>query len=188
MEYSNTITFIKELERLKNNTRTAWTSEGRRESIAEHSWRLTMFSMVLEEYFHDIDFNRVLRLSLIHDLGEAYEGDTSAKIAVDSAKKLKKEEEAILRLIAPLSEITQQKFIELWWEYNKAETKEAKLVKALDKIETIIQHNQGANPSDFDYLFNIDYGKKHALFDPIIQSIREIVDQETLTHVSKNKS
>lgn len=188
MEYNNMITFIKELERLKTNIRTAWTSTGRQESIAEHSWRLTMFSMVLEEYFHEIDFNKVLRLSLIHDLGEAYEGDVSATIAVDPVMKLEKEEQALHRLIAQLSEKTQQTFMDLWWEYNRGETREARLVKALDKLETIVQHNQGANPTGFDYLFNLDYGKAYAQFDPIIQSLREIVDQETQANSNKSGS
>ncbi|MDQ0270427.1 hypothetical protein J2S17_002302 [Cytobacillus purgationiresistens] len=61
------------------------------------------------------------------------------------------------------------------------------MVKAIDKIETIIQHNQGANPPDFDYFFNLEYGKKQALFDPIIQSIREMVDQETQIQIDKSK-
>ncbi|MFC7393620.1 HD domain-containing protein [Scopulibacillus cellulosilyticus] len=187
-EYSSVISFIKEIERLKNNTRTAWTSKGKRESIAEHSWRLTMFCMVLEEHFQDIDFGRVLRLSLIHDLGEAYEGDISATVHADSETKLKKEEDALIRLTGSLPEKTQQKFMALWQEYNKGETKEAKLVKALDKIETIIQHNQGVNPPDFDYLFNLEYGQKYAMFHPIIQTIREIVDQETLSRINNKET
>ncbi|WP_066305907.1 HD domain-containing protein [Bacillus sp. FJAT-29814] len=176
----NIMTFIKELERLKINTRTAWTSSGRQESIAEHSWRLSLFTLVLEEFFPEIDFNKVLRMALIHDLGEAYEGDFSAKLAVQPQEKLKGEEEAIECLIAPLSVKMQQQFLALWHEYNQAETKEAKLVKALDKIETIIQHNQGENPSDFDYEFNLEYGKNYSNFDPIIRAIRELVDRETL--------
>ncbi|MCM3764957.1 HD domain-containing protein [Neobacillus niacini] len=181
----NIITFIKELERLKINTRTAWTSTGRRESIAEHSWRLSLFTIVLEEFFPEIDFNKVLRMDLIHDLGEAYEGDFSANLAVQPQEKRKREEEAIERLIAPLSVKMQQQFQALWQEYNQAETKEAKLVKALDKIETIIQHNQGENPSDFDYEFNLEYGKKYSDFDPIIRAIRELVDRETLGKIHR---
>ncbi|MDQ0270428.1 5'-deoxynucleotidase YfbR-like HD superfamily hydrolase [Cytobacillus purgationiresistens] len=104
--------FIKEIERLKSNTRTAWTSNGRKESIAEHSWRLTMFCMVLEEYLPNLDFNRVLRLSLIHDLGEAFDGDISAKIEVNSEMKFMKEGDALKSLIASLSKNNQQKFME----------------------------------------------------------------------------
>lgn len=179
-EYRDIISFIKELERLKINTRTAWTSSSRQESIAEHSWRLSLFTMVLEDYFPEMDFKKVLRMSLIHDLGEAYEGDTSAKFETNLSEKLKREEAAIIKLTEPLPERLQQQFIALWREYNQGKTREAKLVKALDKIETIIQHNQGANPDDFDYQFNLEYGKKYSHFHPIIEAIRELVDIETL--------
>lgn len=56
---------------------------------------------------------------------------------------------------------------------------ESKLVKALDKIETIIQHNQGNNPEDFNYSFNLEYGKEYMCFSPIIEEIRTIIDKET---------
>ena len=188
MEFHHLLMFIKELERLKNNTRTAWTSTGRQESIAEHSWRLAMFCMALEPHVQDIDMSRVLRMSLIHDLGEAYEGDVSATVAVDPALKLHKEEDALRRLIAPLPESLQQTVIDLWREYNEGNTREARLVKALDKIETIVQHNQGDNPPDFDYSFNLGYGKPLASFDPVLQAIRDIVDGETVAHMIRNRT
>lgn len=187
-DYSSIITFVKELERLKNHTRTAWTSTGRHESIAEHSWRLSLFILVLEDDFPEIDFHKVLRMSLIHDLGEAYEGDISAKEAIHSEEKLKKEEEAISKLIEPLNLKMQHHLISLWSEYNEGETMEAKLVKALDKMETIIQHNQGDNSSNFDYQFNMDYGKEYSTFHPIIQSIRELIDRETDMKIKESKS
>ncbi|MBL4953125.1 HD domain-containing protein [Neobacillus sp. OS1-32] len=188
MKEENIVSFIKELERLKNNTRTAWTSTGRHESIAEHSWRLCLFTFVLEDSFPDVDFNKVLRMALIHDLGEAYEGDISAKETGNTSEKLKREEFALNKMIEPLSPKIQEQFLALWQEYNQAETKEAKLVKALDKIETIIQHNQGKNPKGFDYQFNLEYGKKYANFDPIIRAIRTVVDQETLQKTTGEKS
>ncbi|WP_090635350.1 HD domain-containing protein [Neobacillus massiliamazoniensis] len=184
-EYKNLISFIKEVERLKNVTRTAWTSEGRQESVAEHSWRLSLFAMVLEDYFKDIDFNKVLRMSLVHDLGEAYDGDISAKVVVDVQEKLKKEEQGIMKLTEALPKVLQQELIMLWQEYNSGKTNEAKLVKAIDKIETIIQHNQGDNPADFDYHFNLEYGKKLSDFHPIIQTIRELVDKETIHKIDE---
>jgi putative hydrolases of HD superfamily len=184
--YENIIYFVKELGRLKDMTRTAWTKEGRQESVAEHSWRLTMLAYVLEDSFPDLDFNKVLRMCLIHDMGEAYEGDISATIAVNQEDKLRTEEKALRQLVEPLPEGIQNKFLNLWAEYNQCETKEAKLVKAIDKIETIIQHNQGANPPDFDYGFNLEYGKQYALFHPIIKEIRKLVDTETQKHVKTN--
>lgn len=186
-EYRNLIAFVKELENLKDMTRTAWTKEGRRESVAEHSWRLTVFAMALENDFPDIDFNKVLRLCLVHDLGEAYEGDVSAIIAVDPEDKLKKEEAALFRLTAPLPESVQNTFRNLWREYTSGATNEAKLVKALDKMETIIQHNQGSNPLDFDYEFNLKYGKEYSLYHPVITAIREIIDRETESKLKRNE-
>lgn len=186
-EYSNIIAFMKELERLKDITRTAWTKEGRRESVAEHSWRLAMFALVLETHFEGIDSNRVLRMCLIHDLGEAYEGDVSATVQVNPEEKLKTEEKAVLTLLAPLPEAMQSKFLALWWEYNRGETKEAKIAKALDKMETILQHNQGRNPSDFDYAFNLEYGKEYSSHDLVIKSIREILDSETRDRAGLNQ-
>ncbi|MBS4174503.1 HD domain-containing protein [Bacillus sp. FJAT-49736] len=179
-EFNNILSVIKELERLKNNTRTAWTSTGRQESIAEHSWRLSLFSMILVDYFPEMDRMKVICMSLIHDLGEAFDGDISAKAVVNTDGKMEKEEKAMIKLIEPLPEKMRHRLLSLWWEYNKGETKEAQLVKALDKIETIIQHNQGNNPPDFDYQFNLDYGKKYSYIDPIIESIRELVDKETM--------
>lgn len=181
------ISFVQELERLKENTRTAWTKQGRKESIAEHTWRLAMFALVLEEYFDDIDFGKVLRMCLIHDLGEAYDGDISATLLVDQQKKYRREEETLHQLTEPLIDTTRNKLIDLWREYNQCQTKEARLVKALDKMETIIQHNQGTNPPDFDYIFNLEYGKSFAQFDPMIKAMREMIDQETQRQSEKQK-
>jgi putative hydrolases of HD superfamily len=179
-EYNNIITFIKELERLKDTTRTAWTKGGRRESTAEHTFRLAMFVLVLKDYFPEIDFAKALSMALVHDLGEAYEGDVSAVLMVDPKSKLESEERAYNRLLEGLSSITRSEIMSLFKEYNEGLTKESKLVKALDKIETIIQHNQGKNPEDFNYSFNLKYGKEYMSFSPIIKEIRDIVDSETM--------
>ena len=155
------IEFIKEIENLKSVTRTAWTKTGRRESTAEHSWRLAMLLMVLEEDFKDIDINKAIKMSLVHDLGELYDGDISATLQHDNDNKSEMEERAMNRMLKVLPESISKQIYDLWAEYNKCATKEAKLVKAMDKLETIVQHNQGTNPKDFDYEFNLTYGKKY---------------------------
>lgn len=186
MDEHGILSFVKELERLKDITRTAWTKEGRRESVAEHSWRLAVFVLALEKDFPDVDCSKAIRMCLIHDLGEAYEGDVSAKEQVDQKKKLASEKKALQTLLLPLSEAVRDEFINLWQEYNQGKTKEAKLVKAVDKMETIIQHNQGRNPSDFDYVFNLDYGKEYTRDNGVLKSMREILDQETKEKISQN--
>ena len=140
------IRFIKEIENLKSVTRTAWTKTGRRESTAEHSWRLAMLLMVLREDFKDLDIDKAIKMSLVHDLGELYDGDISAKLQNDNDNKAEMEEKAMRRMLTILPENLAENIYDLWKEYNECSTKEAKLVKAMDKLETIVQHNQGDNP------------------------------------------
>ncbi|MEN8906808.1 MAG: HD domain-containing protein [Clostridiales bacterium] len=178
------INFIKMIEPLKDTTRTAWTQNGRRESVAEHSWRLSMLALVLEDYFEEIDFNKVIKLCLVHDIGEVYDGDISAITKVDEGKKLRDETKAIKFISSYLGEKSKTKFVDLWQEYTNGSTIEAIIAKALDKIETIIQHNQGDNPEDFNYKFNLEYGKEYSLCHEIVTKIREIVDNDTLKNIN----
>lgn len=101
---SQVIEFIKEIENLKSVTRTAWTKTGRRESTAEYSWRLAMLLMVLEEDFEDIDINKAIKMSLVHDLGELYDGDISAKLQSKNDNKSYIEEKAMRRMLTKLPE------------------------------------------------------------------------------------
>ena len=173
------IRFIKEIENLKSVTRTAWTKTGRRESTAEHSWRLAMLLMVLIEDFKDLDIDKAIKMSLVHDLGELYDGDISAKLQNDNDNKAEMEEKAMRRMLTILPENLAENIYDLWKEYNECSTKEAKLVKAMDKLETIVQHNQGNNPEDFDYEFNLQYGKQYFMDNEILEYMRYIIDEDT---------
>lgn len=173
------IRFIKEIENLKSVTRTAWTKTGRRESTAEHSWRLAMLLMVLREDFKDLDIDKAIKMSLVHDLGELYDGDISAKLQNDNDNKAYMEEKAMRRMLTTLPDGISEKIYDLWKEYNECSTKEAKLVKAMDKLETIVQHNQGDNPEDFDYEFNLQYGKQYFMDNEILEYMRYIIDEDT---------
>lgn len=171
--------FVKEVEKLKTVVRTAWASDGRKESTAEHSWRLAMFVMTLGSDVEDLDINKAIKMALVHDLGEIYDGDVSAKYQSNVDAKVKSEEKAIRKLADMLPEDIGKEIYSLCREYNEAKTKEAQLIKALDKIETITQHNQGLNPNDFDYEFNLNYGKKYCKEDEMLMYLRNLVDNET---------
>lgn len=184
---NNYIRFIQKAEGLKCITRTAWTSTGRRESTAEHSWRLALLAGLLLPAYSGLDTRRVLMLCLIHDLGEVYEGDISAALRPDQNEKERQERAAIKRAAALLPETAGQELCKLWEEYNACVTPEARLVKALDKAETILQHNQGANPHEFDYAFNLEYGKKYFEHDPLLQKLRALLDGQTRKRVLEQK-
>lgn len=178
-EIKNILLFIKEIEKLKDVTRTAWTSAGKQESVAEHSWRLAVLAFSLAEYFPGADLGKVLAMCLVHDFGEIYEGDVSARLEEDPKGKLEKEGNALNKLAEVLPESRKQKLTELWREYNAAESEESRLVKALDKMETIVQHNQGSNPPDFDYEFNLLYGSEYAKHNDVLKALRELIDNDT---------
>lgn len=179
MEILNIINFIEEVEKLKSVVRTAWTSSGRKESTAEHSWRLALFACVIAQYLPELNISKVIIMSLIHDIGEIYEGDISAALEPDKDEKYNTEYQAAHAVFTLLSKPQAKNMMDIWVEYNDNLTPEAKLVKALDKAETIIQHNQGNNPKDFNYEFNLEYGKNYFEYNDILKQLRVIIDEKT---------
>ncbi|TWI55014.1 putative hydrolase of HD superfamily [Pseudomonas duriflava] len=178
-ELMGALRFLKDAERLKDVLRSAHTSTGRQESTAEHTWRLCLMAMVFEKHFDGIDFTKLLKISLIHDLGEAIHGDIPAVAQRPEQKKSEAEREDLLTLLTPLEPALQAEFVNLWDEYEEAASPEARLVKGLDKLETILQHNQGLNPPDFDYAFNLTYGQQYTAAHPLLSALRELLDEET---------
>ncbi|MEM6818115.1 MAG: HD domain-containing protein [Pseudomonadota bacterium] len=171
--------FLREAERLKNTLRSAHTSSGRTESTAEHSWRLALLVMTFSDQFPDIELLKALKLCIVHDLGEAINGDIPAPEQIAGADKSVDERKDLMQLLAPLPADAQDEFLALYDEYEAGLTPEAQIVKAFDKLETLIQHNQGANPPDFDYAFNLEYGRMQTDKVEIAAAIRAIVDEDT---------
>jgi putative hydrolase of HD superfamily len=179
-ELKGCITFLQQAERLKNVLRTATTSQGRRESTAEHSWRLALFAMLLEDELPDLDFARMLKMCVIHDLGEAIHGDIPAIAQLPGMPdKSAREREDLQTLATPLPPRLRAQLLSLWDEYDNAASPEARIVKGLDKLETMIQHNQGRNPPGFDYAFNLGYGVQHTAHHPLLAALRALVDEAT---------
>jgi putative hydrolase of HD superfamily len=185
-EIAGVLEFLRAAEKLKSTHRSAWTSAGQPESVAEHTWRLCLMALVLKDAFPAVDFARLVKMCIIHDLGEAIGGDIPAIHQVPGESKAAQERQDLLQLLAPLPERMRGEITGLWDEYEAAATPEAKLAKALDKLETIMQHNQGKNPPDFDYRFNLDYGKQHTRGNPLIEAVREILDHDTARRAAQS--
>lgn len=173
------LTFLQAAERLKTVTRSGWTSTGQPESVAEHTWRLCLMAMLLYGSSPGVDLARLLRMCLIHDLGEAIRGDVPAPAQVATGGKADQERTDLLELTASLPAALRHDILQLWDEYESAGSPEAKIAKGLDKLETILQHNQGKNPADFDYTFNLGYGQRYTAADPVLAALRALLDEET---------
>ena len=173
------LAFLRAAERLKTVTRSGWTSTGQPESVAEHTWRLCLMAMVLYGRAPGVDLARLLRMCLIHDLGEAIRGDVPAPAQAAPGAKSADERADLLELTGPLPGELRQEIVALWDEYEATESVEARLAKGLDKLETILQHTQGMNPSDFDYDFNLGYGRRFTESDPVLRALRDRLDEAT---------
>jgi putative hydrolase of HD superfamily len=181
-EIAGVLEFLRAAEQLKNTHRSAWTSGGEPESVAEHTWRLCLMALLLKDSFPGVDFARLVQICIIHDLGEAIGGDIPAIHQSPGESKAAQERADLLQLLDPLPERMRAEITSLWDEYEAAATPEARLAKALDKLETIMQHNQGSNPPDFDYGFNLEYGKRYTSGDPLIETLRALLDADTARH------
>ena len=149
------VSFLQRAERLKATRRSGWTSTGEPETVAAHTWRLCLMAMVLSDQFPEVNVDRVIRMLVIHDLGEALHGDIPAPQQATAGAKAADERRDLLELLTPLPAETREMIVHLWDEYEACETLEARLAKGLDKLETIMQHNQGLNPADFDYASDV---------------------------------
>ena len=178
-EIDGVLTFLRAAERLKTVARSGWTSTGEQESVAEHTWRLCLMAMLLYGRTPGIDLARLLRMCLIHDLGEAIGGDVPAPAQQGGTPKADRERTDLLELTAALPPPLRHEILELWDEYEVAGSPEARLAKGLDKLETILQHTQGRNPADFDYAFNLAYGQRYTAADPLLAALRARLDEET---------
>lgn len=186
MDVEKIIAFIEEAGRLKDIQRLAFTEEGKRESVAEHSWRLALLACIVADEYPELDKERVLTMCLIHDMGEIYDGDIPANELVDKKQKDLAEFVAVKKVFSLLPPAKTNRLMEIWQEYNEGKSPEAQLVKALDKAETIISHNQGLNPTDFDYDFNLEYGRKF-FSDEKLKELRKTLDSATQTNMAEQE-
>ena len=124
---SQVVDFIKEVEKFKTVTRTCRTTgTDRAESDAEYTWHLVMLLMTLEDELQDVDFIKLLKLALIHDLPEIYAGDTNP-YRDNVADKEEVEQLAAAKLFDLLPHNIESNFMALFQEYVAQETVESKI-------------------------------------------------------------
>jgi putative hydrolases of HD superfamily len=129
------VDFILELDRLKSVTRkNRPLGLDRYENSAEHSWQIALLAMSLAPYAEAaIDLNRVIAMLLVHDIGEIDTGDTIV-YAIDGWEARKAAElVAVTRIFGILPEPQCSKFLDLWLEFERAETPEALFANAADR-------------------------------------------------------
>lgn len=167
-------------ERLKDAVRHCYTSGGRRESVAEHSWMMTVMAFFMRDEFPDADMDKVIEMCIIHDLGEAFTGDipTFEKTKEDE----KREEDLLSDWIKALPSGYAEKMQLLYEEMEEQNTQEAKIYKAIDKLEALIQHNMSDLSTwlPLEYDLQKTHGNDKVGFSEYMKELRAEVLKDTL--------
>lgn len=175
-------------ERLKDATRHCYTSGGRHESVAEHCWMMTLMAFLMKEEFPEADMDKVIRMCIIHDLGEAFTGDIPVfhKTAADEEK----EEALLYGWVRSLPEEKAEEMLALYAEMEARETLEAKLYKTIDGLEAVIQHNFSDISTWLpnEYELNQTYAQDRVGFSPYLRELREEMRQDTLKKIEDAKN
>lgn len=167
-------------EKLKDATRHCYTRGGRHESVAEHSWMMTLMAFFLKDEFPEVDMDKVIKMCIIHDLGEAFTGDIPSFDKTEKDEKT--EEELLYNWVKTLPSNYAEEMIDLYDEMSKRETMEAKVYKAIDGLEAVIQHNFSDLSTWIpkEYELNKTYANDKVVFSDYFIALREEVRKDTI--------
>lgn len=186
MDAENLLKILVQAGKLKKETRHCFIEENRKESVADHSWRVALMAFLLKDEFTNFDINKVIQMCLIHDLGETFTGDipTFEKGKEDS----KKEDGLLYSWVDSFPDKTRRAWMDLLLEMKEQKSKEAKLYKALDKLEAIISHNESDISTwlDLEYDLQYSYGRKECDFSEYLSHLHDLIDLWTDQKI-KNK-
>ena len=176
---------LSQAARLKTTTRHCYTGVDRKESVADHSWRIALMAMLMTgiEEFRDLDMDRVIRMCLIHDLGESFTGDIPTFEKTEGDADV--EDDLFRKWVESFPEPQRTEWQGLLTEMEAQETKEAKLYKALDKLEALISHNESDISTwlPLEYDLQLTYGRENMQFSEYLKELRASVDEWTHTKI-----
>lgn len=169
------ISFLNKIEKLKCITRHSWTSEGRKESVAEHSWRLAIMIYLLRDELKECDIDKMVTMALFHDISEVKFGDVPG--FSKTKNDIEKEKMVLEEISREYKELGINHIIGVVKEFDNKQSIEAKIVNALDKLEGLIQHNEADISTwiELEYELNMTYGMQECEVNNVIKKIREQV-------------
>ncbi len=145
-EINQILDFIVEVEKLKSVLRKSRpVGLNRYENSGEHSWHVCLSALMLKEYANEpVDINHVIKMLLIHDLGEI-DADDKIIYLSETPEQKSKEEDGIGRLLAMLPNNMGKEYLVLWKEFEAGVTPESKYAKAIDRVPPLLQniHDNG---------------------------------------------
>lgn len=175
------LSILKQAGILKLTRRHCFTADDRWESVAEHSWRISLMAMLLDGLpeFKDMDMDKVIRMCLIHDLGESFTGDIP--VFRKKSEDAEAEDDLFLEWVGSFPEPQRSEWLSLLEEMNRQESREARLYKALDKMEALISHDESDISTwlPLEYDLQLTYGQKETSAFDTLKDIRKEIDDWT---------
>lgn len=187
MEAAEFLEIMHTAERLKDTARHCTTSNRRTESVAEHSWRVSLMALLLRYEFPEADMDRVAAMCILHDMGECFTGDIPAFLKTDEDRDT---EDALLeKWVSSLPEEISGYVSDLFAEMHSGSTTEAKIYKALDKLEAVIQHNESPIDtwSENEYELNKTYAFDAVGFSEWLTELRNVILDETVDKIKNER-
>ncbi len=187
MEATKLLQILHQAERLKDTLRHSWTSHGRQESVAEHSWRMALFAYLLKDDFDGIDWNQVILMCLFHDFAESFTGDVPVfqKTQADEAH----EEQALQGWLVSLSEPFQTELRALFQQMKEQKTPEARIMKAIDKLEVVDQHNLADLSTwiKLEWTLNLEHGASQTAEFAKLEELRRLMNEQTRNKLAQQE-
>jgi putative hydrolase of HD superfamily len=190
VEIQKILSFIIEIEKLKDvHRKTMPVGLERFENSAEHSWHVCLSALMLKDFANEpINIDRVIKMLLIHDLGEIDTGDII--IYASETDKLKAEEEAgVRRVLSILPKGMVEELMELWHEFESGETSDSRFAKAIDRIPPLLHNIHGGGHSwkkhgiTKDQVFSLNQRIEHGseeLWSVIRSMLEDVVNEGIL--------
>ena len=176
MEARKLIEILKTAERLKDTARHCYTSKGCRESVAEHSWMMTLMAFFMRDEFPDADMDKV-----------AATGDIPAFEKTEADEE--REERLLMEWVSSLPDPYAEKMKSLYEEMADRSTLEAKIYKAIDSLEAVLQHNLSDLSTwlPMEYELNQTYGEDKTAFSEYMRELRREAREDTVRKIREGK-
>jgi len=165
--------FFKITTNLKNIPRKGWTTKlgiSSPESVADHTFSMSTMAMVLSD-LQKLDTEKVLKMSLLHDIAESITGDLTPE-DISKNEKIKLENKTIDKILGNLPSDLAKNYLTIWNEYNENISDEAKLVHEVDKLEMVIQALSYAND-----------GIEKEKLEPFVNSAKSQINSKQLKEI-----
>ena len=143
------VDFILEIDKLKGVSRKVRPlGQDRYENSAEHSWQIALLAVSLAPYAESsVDIDRVIRMLLVHDIGEIDTGDTMIFVEGGWEQRKAAELAAVKRIFGLLPEAQSAQSLSLWEEFERGESADARFANAADRAMPVLLNLANAGQS-----------------------------------------